>query len=287
MALLLNDQPSCSTAWLAAVEAVDAESGHEAHNVMIEVTEPLRWSDEDQRIAEAVDQFLNQHGGWPLSTITNTIFPEALYHRHGVDGLYSAYRRILPKMSRGSNNWGRYFGRMIEHRTADGQKINPLEDQVIKRLRRYVHGEGRIQRNIYELRVYDPDADISIHDPGTETERPVGGRPCLSFLSFKLDGANRLLLTALYRNHYYIQRLLGNLVGLGPKRLEIDRGSAPFRRRFIREAIERCDRLSKFRLAAIAWMSDPVTRNSELLQSKLCVPPNCDDLDRPYQFQEP
>ena len=214
MALLLNDQPSCSTAWLAAVEAVDAESGHEAHNVMIEVTEPLRWSDEDQRIAEAVDQFLNQHGGWPLSTITNTIFPEALYHRHGVDGLYSAYRRILPKMSRGSNNWGRYFGRMIEHRTADGQKINPLEDQVIKRLRRYVHGEGRIQRNIYELRVYDPDADISIHDPGTETERPVGGRPCLSFLSFKLDGANRLLLTALYRNHYYIQRLLGNLVGL-------------------------------------------------------------------------
>ncbi len=40
-------------------------------------------------------------------------------------------------------------------------------------------------------------------------------RQCLSFLSFKLDPQNRLTLTALYRNHYYIQRLLGNLVGLG------------------------------------------------------------------------
>jgi hypothetical protein len=39
-------------------------------------------------------------------------------------------------------------------------------------------------------------------------------RQCLSFLSFKLDHDNRLMLTAIYRNHYYIERLLGNLIGL-------------------------------------------------------------------------
>jgi thymidylate synthase len=39
-------------------------------------------------------------------------------------------------------------------------------------------------------------------------------RQCLSFLSFKLDHESRLMLTAVYRNHYYIARLLGNLVGL-------------------------------------------------------------------------
>ena len=45
---------------------------------------------------------------------------------------------------------------------------------------------------------------------------PYGGQ-CLSFLSFHVvPGTPRtLLLTAQYRNHYYIEKLLGNLIGLG------------------------------------------------------------------------
>lgn len=45
---------------------------------------------------------------------------------------------------------------------------------------------------------------------------PYGGQ-CLSFLSFKLlPGSPRTLtLTAIYRNHYYTEKLLGNLIGLG------------------------------------------------------------------------
>jgi hypothetical protein len=42
----------------------------------------------------------------------------------------------------------------------------------------------------------------------------VMNRQCLSFLSFKLDHKNQLMLTAVYRNHYYTERLLGNLIGL-------------------------------------------------------------------------
>jgi hypothetical protein len=34
-------------------------------------------------------------------------------------------------------------------------------------------------------------------------------------LSFKRHPTDGLLLTAMYRNHYYITRLLGNLIGLG------------------------------------------------------------------------
>ena len=39
----------------------------------------------------------------------------------------------------------------------------------------------------------------------------------LSFLSFHLlpGTPKTLLLTAQYRNHYYIEKLLGNLIGLG------------------------------------------------------------------------
>jgi hypothetical protein len=44
------------------------------------------------------------------------------------------------------------------------------------------------------------------------------GGQCMSFASMKLidtaDG-RRLGMTVLYRNHFYIEKLLGNLVGLG------------------------------------------------------------------------
>jgi hypothetical protein len=62
--------------------------------------------------------------------------------------------------------------------------------------------------NKHELSLFDPERDV--------TGSPYGGQ-CLSFLSFHLvPGAPRtLLLTAQYRNHYYVEKLLGNLVGLG------------------------------------------------------------------------
>lgn len=209
MALLIEDQPSCSIAWLKAAKAVDERPKHEAHNVIIEILDPLRRTTDDRNIEKSVNCFLKKHQVYSLSTVANTIFPWALSRQHSGESLYAAYLRILPKISEGS--WGTYFGRMIKHQTADNQIINPLQKHIIERLRKCVHGKGPTYRNIYELRIYDPDTNISIHNPGTETERRMGG-PCLSFMSFKLDNQNRLLLTALYRNHYYIQRLLGNMI---------------------------------------------------------------------------
>jgi hypothetical protein len=43
----------------------------------------------------------------------------------------------------------------------------------------------------------------------------VSNRQCLSFLSFKPNAENQLLLTVMYRNHAYIARGLGNFIGLG------------------------------------------------------------------------
>jgi hypothetical protein len=57
----------------------------------------------------------------------------------------------------------------------------------------------------YELAVYDPLLD----------GRSLYGGQCLSFLSFKVHPERGLMLTAMYRNHTYITRCLGNLIGLG------------------------------------------------------------------------
>jgi hypothetical protein len=64
---------------------------------------------------------------------------------------------------------------------------------------------NRTYRNVYEMSIYDPTRDAG---------KP-SNRQYLSFLSFKLTRDNRLLLTAIYRNHTYISRGLGNFIGLG------------------------------------------------------------------------
>src|SRR2546430_15260231 len=92
---------------------------------------------------------------------------------------------------------------MMAYPTLDRPE-NLLADLVAD-MKRNVAAE-RTFRNIYELPIYNPTKD--------RAGSPIG-RQCLSFMSFKLDDNNRLLLSAVYRNHFYTQKLLGNLIGLG------------------------------------------------------------------------
>lgn len=55
--------------------------------------------------------------------------------------------------------------------------------------------------------------DIPIYDPASSDRRPNGG-PCLSHISVKLTADHRVMLTAVYRSRYSVQRTLGNLFGL-------------------------------------------------------------------------
>lgn len=205
MYLSIKPQPSCASAWLLAANTVNQEHHHEAQNVIIDVADPLVMTDDDREVVALVDQHLRDHGKYPVETVANTIFPQSLFSRHGSPAFYDIYKeKVLPRIAKG--DWGRYFDRMISFPLQKkGKDINPLRD-IVDKMKIQVGGP-RCFRNVYELTVYDP-----VRDAG-----PLMNRQCLSFLSFKLtDGPDRkLLLTAVYRNHYYIQRLLGNLIGLG------------------------------------------------------------------------
>lgn len=70
-------------------------------------------------------------------------------------------------------------------------------------------------RAVYEIPLVENDdllTDIPIYSAAADSRRIRGG-PCLSHLSFKLL-PDRVTLTAIYRYHYYVQRALGNLLGL-------------------------------------------------------------------------
>ena len=178
----------------------------------MDVTEPLSQTAADGRMVHLVDMFLKKHAGLPLQSVANTIFPERLYRRHSVPDLYDVYCKIYERVEKNRGEWGRYFERMIRRPSVSGRDINPLA-AIIEKLQQHVHGGGRTFRNVYELAISDPALDLPIYDPLRDAGR-VMNRQCLSFLSFRLDDQKRLSLTAIYRNHYYIERLLGNLIGL-------------------------------------------------------------------------
>jgi hypothetical protein len=199
-------QPSSSSAWLAASQAVYSLPGHEGHHVVIDVDNPVAFSEQDAAVVRAVDAFLAQHdeNEFPVRTVANTIFPQATYDAHGSPDFYDVYiKQVFPRLKRSPRDWGRYFERMMAYPTPDGPEN--LLANLVDEMKRNVAAE-RTFRNIYELPIYNPMKD--------RAGSPIG-RQCLSFMSFKLDDDNRLLLSAVYRNHFYTQKLLGNLIGLG------------------------------------------------------------------------
>ncbi|RWM45554.1 hypothetical protein [Mesorhizobium sp.] len=206
MYLPIEPQPTGVQGWLAAATAVEAQGG-EAHNVVIDIADPLRESEKDAEIIREVDRFLRDHRRNALSGVANTIFPQSLRDRHGPEHFYEVYRdRVLPRMKKITRDWGRYFDRLTHwKKVQNGQVtiINPLDDLV--RFMREQVASDRTYRNAYEMTIYDPGRDAG----------KVSNRQCLSFLSFKLTDDNRLLLTVMYRNHAYIARGLGNFIGLG------------------------------------------------------------------------
>jgi thymidylate synthase len=92
---------------------------------------------------------------------------------------------------------------MIDFPSQSGGSIDQLW-HIVKRIR----DKNNRSLNKFELSLFDPERDVD--------DSPYGGQ-CLSFLSFKLlpGSDKRLALTAMYRNQYYIEKLLGNLIGLG------------------------------------------------------------------------
>jgi len=203
MYLPVPSQPDCASAWREAVRAVDARPGHAAYNVIVDVADPTMGSSVAHPGVAAVDAFLSNYAK-PIETVANTIFPASLYLRHGAPEFFDVFsKRVLPKVRRGERWSGYYFERMIDHPVAAGDPPNQLWN-IVKRMK----DDNVTALNKYELTIFDPVRDVD--------NSPYGGQ-CLSLLSFKVvPGAQRqLLLTAQYRNHYYVEKLLGNLIGLG------------------------------------------------------------------------
>ncbi len=203
MYLPTQPQSDAARVWLEATRQVFSKPQHEAYNVVLDLERQLICDKSSSTILQLVDNFLRLRGAKPLMTVANTIFPNALYQRHGATGLFDSFHNVLLPYIRRDCNWsGYYFERMTKVKLPSGEFLNPLQD-VIRRVK-----DPNIRaNNKYEIAIFDPVRDLS--------DSPYGGQ-CLSHLSFKVVGnSNRkLLLSVMYRNHFYVEKLLGNLIGL-------------------------------------------------------------------------
>lgn len=188
-------------AWLAAVEVL-LQHPKDVFDLVVTIANP-RPECADQMVMQELDDILTTIGKHQIQTVANTVFPENLA-RTSCDRaeFYRRYSAMLPRLHRqAGNRKGIYFERLIAYPlSAKGVHDNQVE-RVIRDLTRQLNGRSP-RRSSYELQVFAPGKD------GLPR-----GFPCLSSLSFRLDG-DQLRLTAAYRSQWYLQKGLGNFLGL-------------------------------------------------------------------------
>lgn len=204
---------SCTTraeVWLAAAKTLYA-SDERIHNLILEAKEPHLATVASREIERVVDAFLRKHKCQPLHTVAETIFPAVEYRQGGLPAVFAYPETIYPHIQ-SENPWGTYALRMTATREdKDGVAYNPLE-VLIEKLRRQL-ALASPKRAAYEIGLMSEALDLTLYDADEDRTRVVAGQ-CLSHLSFKLGPNHELYLTALYRYQWFVQKALGNLLGL-------------------------------------------------------------------------
>jgi hypothetical protein len=195
--------------WLKAVRALYNQQDR-IYNLILEVTQPAFASHASRVIERHVDRFLRGHGCQPLHTVAETIFPATEYRQGGLAAVLDYPDRVYPVI-KSANPWGTYALRMTKRKCSDGTTFNPLQF-MIEKLRRQLAQPGP-KRAVYELDAMSEFLDLKLYEADADRNRALGGQ-CLSHLSFKLGPKRELYLTAMYRYQWFVQKALGNLLGL-------------------------------------------------------------------------
>lgn len=209
-------------AWLKAAEHIAGQPGQECVHMFLSISEPTAISTQDRDVMRLVDGFLAKHDKQPLDTVADTIFPKSHYLKHGVSGVMTGYPATIQQLYdtdselRGHWPWGTYALRMLRYPVKNGEPINQLEIALDKLQRSGKKSCFEVSTGPVYVDVAAPDnvADIATFNAAKDARLVMGG-PCLSHLSFTRDSVGGSLhLNATYRSHYYLERALGNLIGL-------------------------------------------------------------------------
>src|SRR5438445_1399186 len=97
-------------------------------NVIIDVADPTAAATLAHPVVAQVNDFLMVRDK-SVEAVANTIFPSALYGRHGSPEFIKVFHdRVLPKVRKNKNWSGYYFERMTVHARAEGGNLDQLSE---------------------------------------------------------------------------------------------------------------------------------------------------------------
>ena len=183
-------------AWIDAVGDL-LQAPKPIDNLLLEVTDPLR----------CAPLWLTAHcprslglGVDSIRNVANTIFPERqLSSFSSRADFYSHFAQVYSRGGRARRNryaWGTYY-----------QRLTDYGDLHLNQLERAVACMCRWQTPSLTAFVFH----LSAADRDGPRKR---GAPCLQYIELLDHGLNGLGLVAVYRNHDYFGKVLGNLIGL-------------------------------------------------------------------------
>lgn len=184
-------------AWQLGADRLLQEGG-QVSNLMTTILDPCA---EDPAWLTDHSPACFKAGGDDARDVANTLFPSKIADR-SIDraDLYAQYLRRhdrTRRWRRGRNAWGTYFERLIRFPPTE---VNQLE-RVIEKLNNWP------KRNTTGLVFH-------LSSPSVDAPRTRGG-PCWHYGELLWNADGTLDLVAVYRNHDFFNKVLGNFVGLG------------------------------------------------------------------------
>jgi thymidylate synthase len=188
----LIDGPNCVEAWRNAVDLL-LLNGPTATNVIVTINDPVHF--DPTWFTRFDPRAVYPEADW-IRNVANTVFPQkSLNNSADRHAFYERYLRGHHR--RKTRRWGTYFERLVQF----GDK-----------------GENQVERVIVALNTWknNPQAALTVHLSSADTDslRPLGA-PCWHFGEFLCPDRNTIELVAVYRNHDYFNKALGNFVALG------------------------------------------------------------------------
>jgi hypothetical protein len=194
---LLIDDCNISNAWCKALQAISKAPNKEITPLIVS----LSGFEENQAVRLALDESLKANKKASVDTVSETIFPNSLYHFYANDRhiLYREYLNILPRIRKidVKNRRGTYFERLI----AFDKNTNQLE-RIIKDLQQ----DSSVRRSKLQASIFDPVRDYF--------NSPYQGFPCLQHITFYQTKDSGLIVNSFYAIQYLYERAYGNWVGL-------------------------------------------------------------------------
>ncbi|MDD3466464.1 MAG: hypothetical protein PHE67_04865 [Campylobacterales bacterium] len=182
-------------AWLDAYKHLLDQNGGEDFNVIVEIKNVSII--ENDCFKKYNPKRLN-NGLKSTKDVANTIFPKKIYDNdNNRSKLYEHYIKVHEKASKRTKSkaWGTYFLRLISFGET---KTNQLEQAIVK-----INSWKNNSKTAFIFHLSSPEFD---------NPRPLGG-PCLQYIALHILD-NTISMVAVYRNHDYFKKALGNFIGL-------------------------------------------------------------------------